>query len=263
MQIVLWSFPAPADKRSRMLRYSGYTWLLDTRDSPIQARIGPGCRTRDEVHWQVDFHYIAAGREWRRVKSWLRPTLHFCVYGFQPPAETWQDLEGQTFSSDESGTGGGTLFLESTRWDITGDWLSLCAHRLQFVRRRGFWFTTELVVSPTERRPASTLSLATAGCSADEDSSFDSAVACEQDPAAIYMVEDLPFGLVEVAAPANSRSPEKYAEARARALTGFNTAADIDVGPRLAPHGKDWRPIAGADQRVRLHHGARWTHFAL
>jgi hypothetical protein len=245
-----------------MLRYAGYTWLLDARDSPIQARIGPGCRTHDEVHWQVDFHYIAAGREWRRVKSWLRPTLRFCVYGFQPAMESWQDLEGQSFSSDDSGFGG-TLFLESTRWDVTGDWLNLCAHRLQFVKRRGFWFTTELVASPANRRPASMASLATASVGGNEASSFDNAIDCEPDPSALYMVEDLPFGLVEVAAPANSRRPEHYASTRAHDLIGIEASAEVEIGPRLAREGKDWRPVAGADWRVRLHHGARWTHFTL
>ena len=244
-----------------MLRYGGYTWLLDVHDSPIQARIGPTCRASDEVHWQVDFHYIAAGREWRRVKSWLRPTLRFTVYGFQPAMDSWEDLEGQSFSSDESDCGG-MLFLESTRWNVTGDWLNLGAHRLQFVKRRGIWFTTELVASPTEQRQNPMGSLAMA--SANSNKAFsDGAVACELDPAAIYMVEDLPFGLVEVAAPTNSRCPEQYAQARAHALTGLKSTADVDVGPCLAPHGKDWRPIAGADWRVRLHHGARWTHFRL
>ena len=245
-----------------MLRYGGYTWLLDARDSPIQARIGPACRTSDEVHWQVDFQYIVAGREWRRVKSWLRPTLRFCVYGFQPALDSWQDLEGQSFSSEEGGCGG-TLFLESTRWDVTGDWLNLCAHRLQFVRRRGFWFTTELVASPAEQRPASATSLATASVGGYDGASRDMSIACERDPDAIYMVEDLPFGLVEVAAPANTRRPEHYAHARANALVGLDGSAEMDVGPRLAPDGKEWRPIPGADWRVRLHHGERWTHFSL
>jgi hypothetical protein len=220
-------------------------------------------------------HYIAAGREWRRVKSWLRPTLHFCVYGFQPIIESWHDLNGQSFDCDKDGNGcAGTLFLESTRLDVTAEWLNLSTHRLRFVKRTGFWFTTELVAAPMEpakagtpnapsnRRPASKHSLATASVSADE-SSFDSSVACELDPAAVYMVEDLPFGLVEVAAPANSRSPQQYAQARARELIGLTASADIDVGPRMAVRGKEWRPVAGADWRVRLHHGARWTHFIL
>jgi hypothetical protein len=247
-----------------MLQYGGYTWLLDVRDSPIQARIGPSCLSADEVHWQVDLQYIAAGRAWRRVKSWLRPTLRFCVYGFCPGATGWEDLEGQCFNSDDDNCGSaGTLFVETTHWKTPGTELSFGPHRLQFVKRRGFWFTTELVALPTgaQRTPTRTRVAALANGNSDEP--LEVPIGEAHDQSGIYLVEDLAFGLVEVAAPVNARDPQRFAHAKAESLTGIKSVADCDVGPRLAPDGKDWRPIAGDDWRVRLHHGSRWTHFTL
>ena len=263
-----------------MLRYGGYTWLLDVRDSPIQARIGPGCCTPEEVHWQVDLHYIAGGPAWRRVKSWLRPTLRFCVYGFRPRTSRWEDLEGQGFDSDSDdceGTGG-TLFIETTHLN-SPEW-RFGAHRLQFIRRQGFWFTTELIAAPEEApicgsgiaaedqglvNAATTVQAHSQGGSKHSylDSSGQDITSGDADAQTMYIIEDLPFGLVEVAAPANAPHPERYGRARARALTGLDRVAEAEVGPRLAPDGKEWRRVGGGDWRVRLHHGDRWTHFSL
>src|SRR6185436_3653030 len=43
LKTLLWFQPFKADMPLGMLQYGGYTWLLDVRDSPIQARIGPSC----------------------------------------------------------------------------------------------------------------------------------------------------------------------------------------------------------------------------
>jgi hypothetical protein len=246
-----------------MLQYGGYTWLLDVRDSPIEARIGPGCRAADDVRWQVTFHYLAAGQEWRRVKSWLRPTLRLCVYDFRPPAAGWEELEGQSFSSDEEGSCGGTLFIESTHGAARRTELACGLHRLHFVRRRDFWFTTELVALPNEGQRTTARTCAIALANGDADPACECPIGESHDENAIYIVEDIPFGLVEVAAPANARCPWSYARAKARAFTGLKNSTEVDVGPSLATDGKDWRSVAGADARVRLHHGARWTHFIL
>jgi hypothetical protein len=243
-----------------MLRYGGYTWLLDVRDSPIQARIDPSCRAPRDVHWQVDLQYIAAGREWRRVKSWLRPTLRLCVYGFRPGVSAWQELEGQCFASDEASSNGGALFIETTNWKRPGADLNVGSHRLHFVKRHGIWFTTELTALDAERTPMRSLAAVVRGDGRESPAAVDPKP--DYSPG-IYVIEDLPFGLVEVAAPANARCPADYAKARARTLTGAEGAADADVGPRLMPHGREWRPLPGTDWRVRLHYGSRWTHFRL
>ena len=246
-----------------MLRYGGYTWLLDVHDSPIQARIGAGCRAPDAIHWQVDLHYIAAGREWRRVKSWLRPTIRFCVYGIQPVGQSWQDLEGQCFSSDEEAAGG-TLFVESRSpaGSPAADFvmppaLSCVAHRLQFVSRRGLWFTTELAAYTPATPREHSRAMATVNAGNVERS--DQHVNQIADDGGFYLVEDLPFGLVEVAVPVNARSPIQYARAKAAELTGLQGAVEADVG---TPHSSPGGPVGG-DWRVRLHHGSKWTHFTL
>jgi hypothetical protein len=253
-----------------MLQYGGYTWLLDVRDSPIQARIGPGCRTADEVHWQVTLHYIAAGREWRRVKSWLRPTLRLCVYDFRPTGGQWQHLEGQAFNSDEENSG--TLFIETTNACAPRTELNCGAYRLQFVRRSGFWFTTELVALPHKREPSlaasSSLNVHSFPFTVPANDAEPNLLSDDEPQGgdSIYVVEDIPFGLVEVAAPCNARCPQQYASARARALLGLTSPSDFDIGSTFAPDpndGKQSRPVAGADWRVRLHHGERWTHFRL
>ena len=242
-----------------MLRYGGYTWLLDVRDSPIQVRIGPGCRSSSDLHWQVDLHYIAAGQEWRRVKSWLRPTLRFCVYGFAPGVSDWRDLEGLSLTSEEAH--GGTLFLNATNWNVPSSSIAFGPHQLVFGRRQGCWFTTEFAAIGACRAPQP--ACATNAHGPEFGSSALEPLESDEPGEAIYAVEDLPFGLVEVASPVNARCPENYAKAHAQSLLGLRGETSCDFGPRLVAEGKELQPVAGDDWRVRLHHGGTWTHFTL
>lgn len=229
-----------------MLSYGGCDWVLDCWDSPVQARIGMDCREAIAVHWQVDLQYVAAGKSWQNAKCWARPTLRFCLYGFEPGVTRWEDLEGLSFASDDPATGDGTLFVERTGWNGSGTELGVADYRFKFVKRRANWFTLALEVFSVQ---AHAKALAGVGHFAQD----------EPPPGAASIIESVPFGLVEVQAPVNA-NPERYARAKAAELVGLRSYAVCDYGPHL---GSNQTPVGGMDWRVRLHHGNKWTHFTL
>jgi hypothetical protein len=250
-----------------MLSFAGYTWLLDVRDSPIRARIDGHCRGPEQVHWQVEFNYIAAGTEWRRVKSLLRPSLRLCIYGFDAAVPCWEDLEGTTYTSEEDPTGehpSGTLFVDCQRMPRRCQNLDFSDYRLRFIRRTGNWFTTELAVyAPAANRAvARESSLPLAG----EIETFTPGEVLDpewSDEAALYLVEDLPFGLVDVTVPVNARKPETYARAKAWECLRLDQVQESDASVIKETIGQEIHEVPGAGWHVRLHSGGRWTHFSL
>ena len=141
--------------------------------------------------------------------------------------------------------------------------LGLGVHRLRFLQRHGSWFTTELAVLADTVDLKDLLvekpQLVTAHGDMEDEPPEDRWIK----EAALYVVEDLPFGLVEVDVPVNTSNPERYARARAHELLGLGRIEDCDQSPQLEYTQAQRKVIPGGDWRVRLHCGGHWTHFNL
>ena len=97
-----------------MVHFREHRWLPVNGQSRFSAFISTDDRTREDVLWSLDLHYVAGGAVWRRVHSWERPSLWVGLTGYHPGTRHWTDLERACFwefESDEDemlwGRGGG------------------------------------------------------------------------------------------------------------------------------------------------------------
>ncbi len=212
-------------------------------------------RTAADIHWELNLFYVAGGAPWRRVDFSDRPMLVLYLPSFRPQLRTWHDLERMNFWNPDRGDDddlcgpAGWLEIEFTdRPGMTKPDRSLNLETIWRVAvRDGARFTVELVgcangfndlrgempavfpmaASPTIRRRSREY---------------------WKGKAELYLVEEVPFGLVTVQVPRNSRDAVGQVLGRAKSLLrlgepehiivrDFAAQQDQNLDPRLRSDG--------------------------
>ena len=209
-------------------------------------------------------HYVACGLEWRRVRWHLRPWLWIELTGLRLPAKTWRGLEALNFwhlPQEYEERSGGRGYLEisfDSKQPGEDESLIDAEHMWRVAVREGRWFTVELaasanLVSWEDTRPDRLL--------VTPDGKEERAENAEPDlefwkkNTEVYLIENIPFGTVEVRVPRNARDAVEFALARAEALIGGLPAPEhieiMDFSKREKP-----RSDLSDDLSVVLHfHG--------
>jgi hypothetical protein len=222
-----------------MVHFREHRWLLVNGQSRFSAFISTDDRTREDVLWSLDLHYVAGGAVWRRVRSWERPSLWVGLTGYHPGTRHWTDLERACFweldrdEEEESlwGRGGGLDVHYDPRQapqDLQHSFIN--DHIWRVAARDGAWFTVELAAFADGRNILKELAgqevLVTAEGKEERrepDAEF------WKKHAELYLLENVPFGTVTVRVPRNVREPEAYALRRARELVGVDEPEHIEV----------------------------------
>lgn len=220
-----------------MFYFREHRWLMQNGRSRFEALINSDARTRDDVFWQLEMYFMAAGAIWRRVSESKRPLIDILVSSFRAPQRSWQDLgalnywnlpEDPYMEMKTEDRGGfldvyyrprGSGAAESTAvfgccWRVTG--------------RDGGFFTVEMAGLANGqqffRPPVEDMVLVDGAIErAEPDVEF------YKKHAEFYLVENIPFGVVTVHVPRNARDVEAYALGRARELIGVNEPEHIEV----------------------------------
>jgi len=245
-----------------MLHFQDQPWMLRHGVSHISALISPDVTEPKDIFWQINLWYVNGAACWRRVPWPRRPNVLLGLHGFCLAARSWRSIEHLNFWNlsdddwfDTEGAGVDAQFsldgLHKTTSDLrSGD------SSWRIVQREGPIFTVEISVLPEGKGPPppaiSEQILVTA------DGTEEATTAKPEDDylrteAMLYVVEDVPFGVITVQVPRNVRDPEAYAIARARQLMLAPEHPEyIDIRDH-APHLKEFRNIAG-DIYVSLHY---------
>jgi len=221
-----------------MLHFREHTWLPRAGANVFSAHILTQHRTPADVFWNLNLRYTAGGSIWRRVPTYTRPQLWLTLACLRCPGSSWRDLTQLDFWSDADHEmpwhkrGGGFLDVDYyplglrqlREHSFVGD------HVWRVTGRDGAWFTVELACLPDGRSFAQQLGLLPELVTADgatervePDAEF------WKKNSELYLVENVPFGLVTVNVPRNAANPETYALARARQLTGVGEPEHLDI----------------------------------
>lgn len=222
-----------------MIYFRDHHWLPVHGYNQFEALIQTDDRKREDVFWMLNFRCVAGGAQWRRVRHWERPSLWLQISSFKPKLRDWRDLELLNFwnldDDDEAFTyppPGGCLdvdfypkagsdarehsFLNDVIWRVAG--------------RDGGCFTVELAAFADGRNILGQLAAQEVKVTPDgrEEHSEPDTDFWKQN-AQLYLVEEIPFGIVTVRVPRNVRDPEAYALCRAQELVGVSTPEHINV----------------------------------
>lgn len=219
-----------------MLHFRDHHWLLVPGTSRFTAWIDPGDAKPEDLCWVFVLHYVAGGPQWRRVPSWHRPTLIMENHNFCPRIRHWTELEQVSFwelvpydqdydggtllteyTSRETDTTSQTSFIEDQVWRIAG--------------RDRRWFTLEFagfmdhdsIRDKVGETPLAPVTPGSQPASGDAETDFWKA------NAQLYLIEDIPFGMVTVKVPRNVRDPESYALGRARSMLGLERPEHMEI----------------------------------
>lgn len=249
-----------------MLHFQNQPWMLRHGVSRIGARIHPDTREPDEVHWQIDLTYANAAACWRRVQWPRRPVVALELACFKLPGRSWRSLEHANYWNlpdnedayvSAAGIVNTTLYLNGMHRPPS---LTECGGESSWrvIQREGAIFTLELSILPENgpRPPPAESKPVLVTPDGDNDtapSEPDPADAFWRENAELYLIEDVPFGIVTVRTPRNVRDPEAYAIARARQLIQVPAEPEhIDTRDFARP-GKEFRGTSG-DLYVQLYY---------
>ena len=223
-----------------MLYYQAFDWLLLHGASRFSVHLGPDVQKPEEVEWWLELQYIAAGAQWRRMKSWERPHLWLSLSLIKLRGRMWKDLERADFwniepeydkfgfpTSDDEG-GLEVHFRPARQKAFEQTKLGEVAWRV--AQRDGALFTVELTATELDREHLNELTREQTAITADgtEERVARDATFWEKN-AELYLIEQVPFGTATIQVPRNSRDPEKHAMARARALLGVGEPEHVTV----------------------------------
>ena len=214
-----------------MLRFREHNWLLAPGTTCFQAWIQPAHRTHEDITWSLVIRYVAGGARWRRVKSWERPSLLIEIHGIRPKKRRWCDLENINFwePADEDNFDSGIFSayykagpgvaqqrtaLEDPVWRV--------------IERDGRFLTVELAVLADGRNSVSDLP-ESAIPGARETSLEDADADFWKANAQLYLIERIPFGIVNVRIPRNVHDHETYAISRARSILGLDRPEYFEI----------------------------------
>ena len=246
-----------------MLRFHDQPWMLRHGVSHISALISPGVKEPGDVFWQIHLWYVSRAACWRRVSWTHRPNVLLDLHGFHLPGRSWRSMEHLSFwnlsGDDWIDTAGAGVDAEIRLEGLhKPSGLLRSGHSSwRIVQREGPIFTVEISVLPEGQRPPPPALpeqiLVTADGAEDTTAAARPEDDCLRTGAMLYLVEDIPFGVITVQVPRNVRDPEAYAIARARQLTlAPEQPEHVDIYDH-APHVKEFGNISG-DLYVALHY---------
>ncbi len=221
-----------------MLYFREHDWRLMQNASHFTAWLTPKTKTAADIHWDLRLYYVAGGAPWRRVQFWHRPSIILYLPCFRPPDfRTWRDLGRMNFwnpdqeDDDEFCGPGGWLDIEFTdRPKAAAVERSIKLDTIWRVAAcDGARFTVELAGRADGfndllgAMPAVLPDGALAADSAAPDPGY------WKGKAELYLVEEVPFGLVTVRVSRNSRDPIAHALGRAQSLLGVGEPEQIVV----------------------------------
>ncbi|HEY1771394.1 MAG TPA: hypothetical protein VGG02_14175 [Chthoniobacterales bacterium] len=240
-----------------MLSFHQHHWLLRHGASRINAWLDSRTKTAADVSWDILLSYCAGGAQWRRVREWKRPSADLYLHNFRPDIRSWRDLERVDFWQVDPATTsecdpwpGGDLLVEyhnppfepppkrNVNFDIV--W--------RVAARDGALFTVELAA---DERDLSTLLDVPSLVLPDGAPGDEAAAEFWKDKAALYLIEQIPFGLVTVQVSRNARDPVQQALGRARSLLGLGEPEQIAVNDFA---GKPKSETISGDLYVDLHY---------
>ncbi len=246
-----------------MLHFRDHHWLLRHGGaSCFNAFIDADDRKPEDVFWMLELEYVAGGAQWRRVGWTGRPNLHVMVNSFRLPGRKWSSLERLNYweeESDEAWAGNdhpcGGMDAHYRPDGLGKPWKnSLSVGGIWRVahRERGR-FTVELAAyTDGHRFPdeafQSTVRVLPDGTEerTERDAAFWKA------NSDIYLVEEVPFGIVTVSVPRNVADAEAYALARTRSLLGTPEPEHIEVRD-FNKEGEEFKSYR-SDLKVELHY---------
>lgn len=226
-----------------MIYFRNFQWLPVPGHNRFNALIQTDDQKRDDVFWMLDLRCEAGGAEWRRVRHWERPSLWLQISSFKPKLRDWRDLELLNFwNLDEeednprswlvSGLLDADFYPKAGSDEREHSFISDFIWRV--AGREGGMFTVELAGLADGQSVSGLLSGKEVAVMpdgraerAEPDADF------WKQHAALYFVEDIPFGTVTVRVPRNVGDAEGYALRRARALIGVDAPEHIQVHDHL------------------------------
>jgi hypothetical protein len=224
-----------------VIYFRDHHWLPVHGYNLFEALIQTEDRKREDVFWTLRLRCVAGGPQWRRVRHWERPSLWLEISSFKPKLRDWRDLEHLNFWNWEEeddpltfiGPGGlldVDFFPESYRAGAPHESSFLNDAIWRVAGRDGGCFTVELAAFADGRNILGQLTAQEVKVTpdgreerAEPDADF------WKNNAELYLVENVPFGIVTVRAPRNVRNPEAYALRRAQELVGVGVPEHIDV----------------------------------
>jgi hypothetical protein len=245
--------------------FGEHEWLLRHGSSRFSAWLDSRTKTTADIHWELSLVYLAAGAPWRRVESYDRPTLSLYLPCFRPELRTWRDLERMNFwepDAHERDADGDLL-------DWPGGWLQVEYNNRPLMTKPEFsrnlkviWrvaaadgprYTVELVGRADgfdQLRGALGLVLPDGGLDRDED--YSDRAGYWKGKAELYVIEEVPFGLVTVQVSRNARAPIAVALGQAQSLLGLGEPEHIQLSDYVGhPHAS---PLTVNDLYVSLHY---------
>lgn len=229
-----------------MIYFRDHQWLTVPGCTHFEALINPSHTRREDVFWMLNLRGVAGGAPWRRVQSWERPSLWLQIHSFKPKLRSWTDLEHLDFWDLEPEADPDTLF--SLAGGLEVDFHPNCGSKerehsflndaiWRVAGREAGWFTVELAAfadghNALEQLPTREVTVTPEG---REDRTAPDADFWKKH-AELYLMENIPFGIVTVRTPRNVRDPEAYALRRANELIGVGEPEHINVTDHLKSH---------------------------
>jgi hypothetical protein len=229
-----------------MIYFREHQWLTVPGATHFEALINPNDTKREDVFWMLNLRCVAGGTQWRRVHDWERPSLWLQISSFKPKLRDWTDLEHLDFWNFEEDPDSDTFI--GVRGALGVDFYPKCGSEerehsflndaiWRVAGREAGWFTVELAAFADGQNVLEQLNVREA---------LVTAAAREERPepeadfwkkhAALYLVENIPFGIVTVRTPRNVRAPETFALRRANELIGVGEPEHINVTDHLKSH---------------------------
>ena len=216
-----------------MLNYQDHDWMLVPGGSRVTAYLCPEDRSAEDLKWWWNLDYTAVGPKWRRVQSWHRPRISVEVAHFQPRIRRWTELEQVSFwehvpYDQEYDGGSSSVTYTPGPPDATTEFSDFGDHLWRIARRDERFLTVEFAGFASCDAKCDALDAAPVlpdGQPAPEDTTADFWKANAQ----VYLIEQIPFGVVSVTVPRNVRDPEAYALGRTRTLLGLEKPEHLQV----------------------------------
>ncbi len=224
-----------------MVYFGEHHWLLRHGSSRFNAWLNSRTKTTADIHWDLSLFYVAGGAPWRRVDFSDRPMLVLYLPCFEPALRTWRDLERMNFWEPEPHL----RDADGDLLDWPGGWLEIefndrplkpepeFTRNLKVIWRvaaaDGARFTVELVGRADgfdQLRGEPPPVLPDGGLDPDD---CESRAEYWKGKAELYLIEEVPFGLVTVQVSRNARDPVALALGQARSLLGLGEPEHIKV----------------------------------
>lgn len=199
----------------------------------------------------------------RRVREAERPSIEVRVGFFEPDIAHWTELEGVSYWADVERD---RIFSEAGALEVRykpgagepplGSFLK--DHIWRVAKRDGRLFTVELAAFADGRDVLKELAGIAVTPDGDEGAELEPDEDFWRKNAQLYLVENVPLGVVEVDVPRNAGEPIAAARRKVKALLGLDAVQRVDVWDFA--DGREEFADHAADRIVTLHyHGTHET----